>query len=641
MTLVRKRIVLPLIPTDIFQVIRPTQNKDAVLDLTYQQLLSALSEVFSGGGSLILLQTDGVDNGNQNLLNLVEGTNVTITDDGLGNVTIDSTGAGSTILLQTDGVDNVDQAKLNLVPGTSIAITDDGLGNITFDVSGSGLLLQTDGVTNADQTKLNLVPGTNVTLTDDGLGDVTIDVSVIGILLQTDTVNNPDQTKLNLIGGTNVTLTDDGVGNVTIDTTGGGGGVTSVSATVPAPTTPALSVVVTNPTTTPAIDITANGTISQYVRGDASLGTTVTKTSELYNDGDNGTSHFISLEDLPSNLTLYATDVASGISTYTKAVSSLTDPDYNSVAVNIPVGPLTSTSVATACGGIISSANIIVGNPGIFTMSTIGSIRRTAGTAEGVFFYEIYKRTSAGVESFIVISASTNPVSSPIYVEFNAAALFNNGVFTATDRVVIKFYGLRLPGGSNPSFEFQFGGVAPVRTTLPIPLVVTPANGVTSVAALTLGTAGTDLSSTVANPTTTPVITLNVPTASPLNRGVITAAQFTDITAGSAGVVFDGAGGVITTNTIAYVQIPYNGTITGWQIVANALGSCTITVRKGTFSPFPPTTVIVTPILLTSQTASGTGLSIAVSSGDWLSFTISGVSTVAWVNLTIAITKTV
>jgi hypothetical protein len=45
---------------------------------------------------------------------------------------------------------------------------------------------------------------------------------------------------------------------------------------------------------------------------------------------------------------------------------------------------------------------------------------------------------------------------------------------------------------------------------------------VTSVAALTLGTTGTDLSSTVANGTTTPVITLNVPDASATNRGVVT-----------------------------------------------------------------------------------------------------------------------
>lgn len=44
---------------------------------------------------------------------------------------------------------------------------------------------------------------------------------------------------------------------------------------------------------------------------------------------------------------------------------------------------------------------------------------------------------------------------------------------------------------------------------------------VTAVAALTLGTTGTDLSSSVANPTTTPVITLNVPTASAANRGAL------------------------------------------------------------------------------------------------------------------------
>lgn len=50
---------------------------------------------------------------------------------------------------------------------------------------------------------------------------------------------------------------------------------------------------------------------------------------------------------------------------------------------------------------------------------------------------------------------------------------------------------------------------------------------VTSVAALTLGTTGTDLSSSVANGTTTPVITLNVPTASATNRGALSAADWT------------------------------------------------------------------------------------------------------------------
>ena len=45
---------------------------------------------------------------------------------------------------------------------------------------------------------------------------------------------------------------------------------------------------------------------------------------------------------------------------------------------------------------------------------------------------------------------------------------------------------------------------------------------VTSVAALTLGTTGTDVSSSVANSTTTPVITLNIPDASASARGLIT-----------------------------------------------------------------------------------------------------------------------
>lgn len=49
---------------------------------------------------------------------------------------------------------------------------------------------------------------------------------------------------------------------------------------------------------------------------------------------------------------------------------------------------------------------------------------------------------------------------------------------------------------------------------------------VTSVAALTLGTSGTDLSSTVANGTTTPVITLNVPTASATNRGALSSTDW-------------------------------------------------------------------------------------------------------------------
>lgn len=49
---------------------------------------------------------------------------------------------------------------------------------------------------------------------------------------------------------------------------------------------------------------------------------------------------------------------------------------------------------------------------------------------------------------------------------------------------------------------------------------------VTSVAALTIGTTGTDITSSVADGTTTPVITLNIPTASASNRGALSSSDW-------------------------------------------------------------------------------------------------------------------
>lgn len=64
------------------------------------------------------------------------------------------------------------------------------------------------------------------------------------------------------------------------------------------------------------------------------------------------------------------------------------------------------------------------------------------------------------------------------------------------------------------------------------------AGTVTSVAALTLGTTGTDLSSTVANGTSTPVITLNVPTASATNRGVLSSTDWSTFNGKQAALGF-------------------------------------------------------------------------------------------------------
>jgi hypothetical protein len=97
---------------------------------------------------------------------------------------------------------------------------------------------------------------------------------------------------------------------------------------------------------------------------------------------------------------------------------------------------------------------------------------------------------------------------------------------------------------------------------------------VTSVAALTLGTTGTDLSSTVANSTTTPVITLNVPTASATNRGALSAADWTTFnnkTSNVGTVTSVGLSSATSGVTIGSTPVTTSGTIT--LAIATASGS--------------------------------------------------------------------
>ena len=201
----------------------------------------------------------------------------------------------------------------------------------------------------------------------------------------------------------------------------------------------------------------------------------ITKTSDLINDGDDG-NKFISLNDLPSNLILYATTAASDIPTYVKLVSSITDPDYNTVASDVSTGSITTTNQFIS--SLITSTNVIVGNPGVINISTIGNIRRTSGTGNAEFYFEVYKRVVAGTETLITTSGNTIPIINTGYAEFSATALWNDGTFLATDRIVLKFYGSRIVGGSDPTYDFQFGGSTPVRSLVPLPLTVSPSNSI-------------------------------------------------------------------------------------------------------------------------------------------------------------------
>jgi len=158
---------------------------------------------------------------------------------------------------------------------------------------------------------------------------------------------------------------------------------------------------------------------------------------------------------------------------------------------------------------------------------------------------------------------------------------------------------------------------------------------VTSVSALTLGTAGTDLSSTVANPTTTPVITLNVPTASAANRGALSAADWTTFNnkgsgtvtgvTGTAPVVSSGGAAPAismpqaTTSVDGYLSATdwttFNnkgsGTVTSVSVVsANGLAG---TVATATTTPAITLSTTITGLLK----GNGTAISAATSGTDY------------------------
>ena len=112
---------------------------------------------------------------------------------------------------------------------------------------------------------------------------------------------------------------------------------------------------------------------------------------------------------------------------------------------------------------------------------------------------------------------------------------------------------------------------------------------VTSVAAITLGTTGTDLSSTVATGTTTPVITLQVPTASATNRGALSAADWTTFNNKGSGTVTS-VGGTGTVNGISLSgtvtssgNLTLGGTLSNVSLATQVTGNLPVTnLNSGT-----------------------------------------------------------
>jgi hypothetical protein len=274
------------------------------------------------------------------------------------------------------------------------------------------------------------------------------------------------------------------------------------------------------------------------------------------------------------------------------------------------------------------------------------SVNNTGGSPS--FYVELSKYDGAAFTLIATGSANPTNITTTATTLYITALGVPQTPLLLTDRLAVRVFVNHGGGGRVVTLHTQGPHLSQIITDFPSG--ITSLNGLTAFVQnfATPGTTGTapNWSSAL------DAHTLNIPLASTagVTAGLISNTQYSNLKTGSCGVTFDGQGGTIGNGKTAYVQVPYNGTLTSWTLVANTSGSCTITVFKDTFANFPPLTpsdniYTVQPALTSQQknqnlTPTYIGSQATVTAGDYIGFTISGVTTLSWVNLTLSITKT-
>ena len=194
---------------------------------------------------------------------------------------------------------------------------------------------------------------------------------------------------------------------------------------------------------------------------------------------------------------------------------------------------------------LVGSGNVATGYAGFkYNIQVVSGYPPFSPPPSGVAYILFYDNGEGGADyggwSISNVDANGNDIGQFIFSSFSTQPF---SVFTPQGTYcVIRVQGSAPVGGAYQFESNQFSGLDPetLNATVGYFDFGTSNASVTSVAALTLGTGGADLSSTVANGTTTPVITLNVPTASAANRGALSSADWT---------TFNGKQGALTLTT--------------------------------------------------------------------------------------------
>jgi hypothetical protein len=458
--------------------------------------------------------------------------------------------------------------------GGSLVVRDEGnlitASATTLNFRGGGVdaVLASPGVVNVNvqETTLNEGVGIDVTGTHPNF-----------------TITNtlPDQV-VSLTAGTGIAVSGT-YPSFTIDATGGTGTVTSVAATVPSPTNPAFSVNVPNPNTTPSIDITANGVVSQYVRGDGSL-------ANFPLGGGGGASVNYYLNGSISQGTI-------GGNAY-----------FQMSRVPVLGGGTNFTRTNAQGNGYIAQFITDAGDPNLLAIPS-GNwnfetyFNASSGGGNPSFYMELYKYD--GATFTLISSGSTNPeaITGGTVVDLYVSALaVPSTVLAATDRLAIRIF--VTTSGRNITLHTEDNNLCQVITTFTTGL--NALNGLTAqVQNFATGTSGTDFGISSSSSTHT----FNLPTASASNRGALSSGDWT---------TFNGKFNTPTGTTSQYVRgdgslasLPFELVVAASdETTALTAGTAKITFRM----PRAVTLTAVRASLTTAQ-ASGSIFTVDINEG--------------------------
>jgi len=551
------------------------------LEVPWDWSVCDIPAIWSVGGSStggsgtpygIVLRTNGVDNAVQNILDLVAGTNITITDNGDGSVTFDASGGGGG---GGDYVSTEWNANHTTAQGNPYQIGD----RVWYNGSVYSCIANNDGInpsnpaywtlvavgyrlrqtpvdwnaTTGDYQILNkpTIPAAQVNSDWNAVSGVAqiLNKPILAAVATSgdynDLINQPSiPSNLDDLADVNAPTPSNGQvlsynGSQWVNSTPATGGtVTSVGLSMPS----AFNVANSPVTTAGTLTVTGAGTTDQYVRGDGTL------------------ANFPAIGGGGGQVFYFNGNVSQG---------TIGGNDYYELGTAANTGPAANFTRATT--GAIARFITDVGEPnhllipaGVWTIDVYLS-ETGGGSNHAQILAKLYTYNGS---TFTLVATSTMEEitngSTPDLYTFTISV--PTSVTAATDRIHIEF-DIQNTNGKTVTLYTEDGKIGEVHTTYAIGL--SSLNGLTAnTQTFATGTTGTDFAINSAGSTHT----FNLPTASAANRGALSSADWSTFNGKQDSIGLTTVGTNLATlpnpSAIRYLRINADNTISALSLAS-------------------------------------------------------------------------